>query len=72
MDRIAKWRPKVGERYLYPCIYGCKVSYDVDTWQNRQTDKERYKAGVICKDRFEISALAMKMLAVAKERVKND
>ena len=67
---MAKWKPEVGERYLYPCIYGSKVSYDVDTWQNRQIDEERYKVGVICKDRYEVSDLAMKMLAAAKERVR--
>lgn len=66
-----KWKPKVGEMYYFPVIHACKVSYDIDTWRNRQIDKERYKAGVICKDRYEVSILAMKMLAVAKERVKN-
>lgn len=69
---MTKWKPKLGERYLYPCIYGSKVSYDVDTWQNRQIDEERYKVGVICKDRYEVSALAMKMLLVAKEYVENE
>ena len=68
---MTKWKPKVGERYLFPCIHGCKVSYDIDTWQNRQIDKERYRVGIICKDRYEVSDLAMKMLAAAKERVKN-
>lgn len=72
MDRIAKWKPELGERYLYPCIHGCKVSYDIDTWQNRQIDKERYKAGVVCKDRYEVSALAMKMLTAVKEYVNNE
>ena len=66
-----KWKPKVGEMYYFPIIHACKVSYDIDTWQNRQIDKERYKAGVVCKDRESILALARKMLAVAKERVKN-
>ena len=37
---MAKWKPELGERYLYPCIHGCKVSYDFDTWQNRQIDKD--------------------------------
>lgn len=69
---MTKWKPKYGERYLYPCIYGCKASYDFDTWQNRQIDQERYKAGVVCKDRYEVSALAIKMLAAAKEGVEND
>ena len=69
---MAKWKPEVGERYFYPCIYGCKVSYDIDIWANRQIDKERYKAGVICKDRYEVGALAIKMLAVAKEREQSD
>ena len=64
---MAKWKPELGERYLYPCIHGCKVSYDFDTWQNRQIDKERYKAGVVCKDRESILALAVKMLAVAND-----
>ena len=68
MDRMGKWKPKAGERYLYPCIYGCKVHYDIDTWKNRQIDKERYKAGVVCKERYEVSALAEKMLAVARGR----
>lgn len=67
---MIKWKPEVGERYLFPCMYGSKASYDIDTWQNRQIDKERYKVGVICKDRYEVSTLATKMLAVAKERVK--
>ena len=61
-----KWKPKVGEMYYFPIIHACKVSYDTDTWRNRQTDKERYKAGVVCKDRESILALAVKMLDVAK------
>ena len=36
-----KWKPKVGEMYYFPIIHACKVSYDIDTWQNCQIDKER-------------------------------
>ena len=72
MGRIAKWKPELGERYLYPCIHGCKVHYDIDTWKNRQIDKVRYKAGVVCKERYEVSALAEKMLAVARGREQSD
>ena len=67
-----KWKPKVGEMYYFPIIHACKVCYDIGTWRNRQIDKERYKAGVVCKERYEVSALAEKMLAVARGREQND
>ena len=41
-------------------------------WQDSEIDNERYKMGVVCRTQSETVELARKMLAVAKERVKND
>ena len=67
-----KWKPKVGEMYYFPIIHAEVGGPIPALWQDSEVDNERYEMGVVCRTKSETIELARKMLAVAKERVKND
>ena len=67
-----KWKPKVGETYYVPKLDDYEADYIDIIWSDFPWDEVRYNAGFVCHTKEEALELAEKMLAVAKERVKND
>ena len=66
------WKPKVGETYYMPWLYDCDLDCIDIIWNGTSFDEKRYAAGFVCHTMKEALELAGKMLAVAKERVKNE
>lgn len=70
-NKMSKWKPKVGETYYMPWLYDCDVDCIDIIWNGTSWDEKRYVSGFVCHTMKEALELAGKMLAVAKERVKN-
>lgn len=70
--KMSKWKPELDERYYIPCVCTGKGNFRWCRWIDDELDYSRYEAGIICESKEEAIELARKMLAVAKERVKND
>ena len=68
---MSKWKPNRNDYYYFPFIHGDVGGPMPAIWQDSEIDNERYKMGVVCRTQSEAVELARKMLAVAKERVKN-
>lgn len=69
---MTKWKPNRNDYYYFPLIHGEVGGPMPAIWQDSEIDNKRYKMGVVCRTQSETIELARKMLAVAKERVKND
>lgn len=68
---MTKRKPKVGETYYIPWVFGFDLDYLDIVWNGYPWDEKRYAAGFVCRTKEEALELARRMLAVAKERVKN-
>lgn len=66
------WKPKVGETYYMPWLYDCDLDCIDIIWNDTSLDEKRYVSGFVCRTMKEALELAGKMLAVTKERVKNE
>lgn len=67
------WKPQKEEIYCIPYIsLNEKEMYDKSIWFDDNTDMMLYNMGLVCKTKDEAIALTKKMLAVAKEKNKND
>lgn len=71
-DKDDKRKPKIGEMYYFPLIYGEVIDSMSALWEDSETDNERYRMGVVCRTKSETVELARKMLAVAKKERKQD
>lgn len=60
------WKPGEGEGYYVPAIDNESGCY-YGIWENNNDEKRQYHRGLVFKTRDEATALAEKMLAVAKE-----
>ena len=70
--KMSKWKPNRNDHYYFPLIHGEVGGPMPAIWQDSEIDNQRYRMGVVCRTQSETIELARKMLAVAKERVKND
>lgn len=68
---VKNWKPKVGETYYMPWLYDCDVDCIDIIWNGTSWDEKRYVSGFVCCTMKEALDVAGKMLAVAKECVKN-
>ena len=68
----SKQKPAIGAEYYVPEIIDGKPDVFETEWSNDDIDNKRYEAGVVFTDKYEAIIVAKKMLAVAKERVKNE
>ena len=72
MNRMSKWKPKVGETYYLPWLYDCELDCIDIIWNGTSFDEKRYASGFVCRTMKEALDVAEKMFAVAKEHVQND
>lgn len=66
-----KWKPGIGETYFIPYLMFFEADCVTRVWAGAPIEKDWYKSGFVCRTKEEALELAEKMLAVAKERVKN-
>ena len=66
-----KRKPKIGEIYYTPYLLRGEAYFIDFDWSGDLKDNNLYENGLVCRTKIEALVLAGKMLAVARERVKN-